>query len=72
MRLDPVERTTKYRRAVGKADELALAEIIAAGFNPNGMGACHAFWGAKKTILLERFGIEWRSPSEMNPHVCFD
>ena len=40
--------------------------------HPRGMGFCFAYWSAKKHILLDRFGIEWRSPSAMNPGVIFD
>ena len=36
------------------------------------MGYCHAFWGAKKRILKEKYGINWKTPAEMNPHCKFD
>ncbi len=30
-----------------------------------------AFWAAKKVVLSERFGIEWKSPAELNPSLCY-
>jgi hypothetical protein len=36
------------------------------------MGYCHVFWDTKKKILREKYGIHWRSPAEMNPHILFD
>ena len=38
---------------------------------PRGMGFCFNYWGAKRASLARR-GIEWRSPSAMNPRVMFD
>lgn len=38
---------------------------------PRGMGFCHIYWSTKRAALARR-GIEWRSPSAMNPRVMFD
>lgn len=38
---------------------------------PRGMGFCFGYWSAKRAALASR-GIEWRSPSAMNPRVMFD
>lgn len=38
---------------------------------PHGMGFCFAYWAEKRAALAKR-GIEWRSPSVMNPRVLFD
>ena len=35
------------------------------------MGTCHAYWACKKELLKQR-GIDWKSPSEMNPDIIFD
>lgn len=35
-------------------------------------GICHKYWRIKKAILLEDYNIEWRTPAEMNPQICFD
>jgi len=35
-------------------------------------GGCHFLWREMKRILLEKYGIEWFTPAEMNPGVIFD
>jgi len=35
-------------------------------------GYCHAFWSAKKRILLEKYHLKWKSPVDLNPGVKFD
>jgi hypothetical protein len=37
-----------------------------------GMGHCFIVWQAQARILLERFGVVWYSPSQMNPGALFD
>lgn len=36
------------------------------------MGYCHKYWWTKKKILREKFGMEWKSPVDLNPEVDFD
>jgi len=36
------------------------------------MGYCHVFWPAKKKVLREKYGIDWKSPAELNPDARFD
>ena len=36
------------------------------------LGYCHQFWGRKKEILREEYGIDWKTPAEMNPGWLFD
>ncbi|WP_294456636.1 hypothetical protein [uncultured Bacteroides sp.] len=40
--------------------------------HPRGMGFCFAYWNTKAQVLKADYGIEWRSPAIMNPHVMFD
>ena len=35
-------------------------------------GRCHTFWAVKKRILLEEYGIDWRTPAEQYPTIFFD
>lgn len=68
---DPIEDDPKYKN---------VFEIIDAEVDENlkdnpmrgGMGFCHVFWETKKKILKEKYGIPWKSPAEMNPHILFD
>ena len=36
------------------------------------LGYCHAYWGCKKDILLVEYGIDWKSPQELNPDCFYD
>ena len=38
----------------------------------NIMGFCHLFWHNKRRILRERYGVEWRTPVELNPQIIFE
>jgi hypothetical protein len=33
---------------------------------------CNVVWLYQKKILLEKYGIKWRSPSDLNRSVLFD
>ena len=65
---DPIEDTPEYKAISQELDKKIRAEV---GEN-RGMGYCHLYWGAKKRILKRDYGIDWKSPSELNPHVRFD
>lgn len=36
------------------------------------MGMCHMVWGNMKRIFKEEYGIEWKTPAELNPDCFFD
>ena len=61
---DPVFKS-KLERAMQEAEE-NLAAV------PHRRGFCHRLWAEAKRILREKYGLEWKTPSEMNPHVLFD
>ena len=65
---DPIENDPKYKEILASVDmeiELELGESRPLGY-------CHLFWSMKKQILKDRYGIDWKSPSELNPHIDFD
>ena len=66
---DPVEWTERWEEVIDEAEDLCAERLEK---YPRGMGFCFALWHAKAEVLRERFGIEWRSPAVMNPHVRFD
>ena len=66
---DPVEWSAEYERVIDEANA-KISELLKE--YPRGMGFCHAYWSAKAQVLREDYGIEWRSPSAMNPGVLFD
>jgi hypothetical protein len=35
-------------------------------------GSVHIYWDTKQRLLKQKYGIDWSSPGELNPHVIFD
>lgn len=35
-------------------------------------GSCHTRWAIEKSILKERYNIDWLTPAERNPHINYD
>jgi hypothetical protein len=65
---DPISDDPAYSWAIKEANRRAGEEI--GGYKQ--MGDCHRIWRRQKQILKDEFGIEWFTPSEMNPHIIFD
>jgi hypothetical protein len=53
------------------AGSAAEAELAAQGIR-NGCGYFNFYWPVKKRILKDQYGIDWRTPPEMNPGVIWD
>ena len=66
---DPIEDDPAIRPLLEEAKVLAEAELSGVA---RGMGFCHLLWQTKQRIMLERFGITWFSPAEMNPNIRYD
>jgi hypothetical protein len=37
-----------------------------------GHGICHSIWHTQKQILATKYGIDWKTPQEMNPDTWYD
>ena len=68
LKVDPVQATKKWEDVINEVEKEVDEELK---YEPRGMGFCFSYWSAKRTALARR-GIEWRSPSAMNPRVMFD
>lgn len=68
LKVDPVQATEKWEEVIYEVEK-ELDEQLKD--EPRGMGFCFSYWSAKRAALARR-GIEWRSPSAMNPRVMFD
>ena len=68
LKVDPVQATPEWEQVIYEVEQ-ELDEQLKD--EPRGMGFCHSYWSAKRAALARR-GIEWRSPSAMNPRVMFD
>ncbi len=66
--VDPIESTKPYKKVKGKVDR-EVKKIMKN--DPTQLGRKYTFWYHKKRILKEKYGISWRSPAEMNPHIDF-
>ena len=68
LKFDPVERSERWEEIIydveKECDRLLKGE-------PRGMGFCFSYWSTKSSVL-RKYGIDWRSPSSMNPRVMFD
>ena len=66
MKRDPIEETEEYKNAMEE-----IQPILDKEFDGIYFGMCHDLWH-RKTELLKKHGIEWKSPAIMNPHIMFD
>ena len=64
-----VEETAVYKEVEPIIEELIKERL---GELYDHMGACHAIWYHRKRLLMEKYGIEWFTPVELNPEVIFD
>lgn len=69
LKCDPVEWSPRWEEVIDQADRIVFERLEGV---PRGMGFCFAYWHERKRVLHEMFGLEWRTPSEMNPRVMFD
>jgi len=69
LKKDPVEYTREWEEIYYDVEDYLEERFSSA---PRHMGFCFLFWNAKKEYLRERYGIEWHTPSQMNPNVIFD
>jgi len=60
----------QYTNLIHKIEVAVSEEMIQEG-STNQWGSCRRFWELKKEKLKEN-GIEWKSPADLNPNICFD
>jgi hypothetical protein len=70
-RFDPIEDDPHLQPVLEAAGHEAEAELAAHGIR-NGFGFCNYYWPVKKRILKDKYGVDWRTPPEMNPGVIWD
>lgn len=69
LRRDPVEYTSEWEEICYDVEDRIDERFANA---PRQRGLCFRIWSAKRDILKEEYGIDWRSPAQMNPRVRFD
>ena len=65
---DPIENDPKYKEILTRVEKDIEQEL--GDYRP--LGYCHLFWSMKKQILKEKYGIDWKSPAELNPTTEYD
>lgn len=68
LKFDPVERTRQWEECIYDVEKECEEKLVG---EHRGMGFCYSYWSTKKSVL-SKYGIEWDSPSTMNPRVMFD
>lgn len=68
LKVDPIQASEEWEKVIYDVEKEVDEQLKD---ETRGMGFCHAYWSAKRAALARR-GIEWKSPSAMNPRVMFD
>lgn len=71
MKRDPIEDDPTFREIIESVNQQVERELDEIGIKDQ-WGSCFTYWDIKKRILLNQYGIEWKSPRELNPRVVFD
>ena len=69
-RCDAKEYDPKFAKVIKEVEDEVHAEMKRNG-TLGQFGSVHSFWWLKKEKLKAR-GIDWRSPSELNPNISYD
>ena len=71
---DPIEDDPLYRSVFEVIDQEVETILSMHGTTRQAFGAGwrQVFWYTKAQILKEKYGIDWKSPREMNPGVHLD
>jgi hypothetical protein len=68
---DPVEDDPRYAEIFKSIDD-EVKESLADHPQRGSEGFVNIYWRTKKGLLKQKYGIDWRSPGELNPQVRFD
>jgi hypothetical protein len=68
---DPIEKDPRYKSVFANIDA-EVNEVLKDHPLRGRMGFCYTIWATKKEILKQKYGIPWKTPAEMNPHILFD
>ena len=71
LKCDPVEDDPRYAE-VFKTIDTEVNEMLADHPQRGSEGFCTIYWNTKKSLLKNKYGIDWCSPGELNPQVLFD
>ena len=69
MKTDPVEQTPEY---LAIEEELEQEIRLQLQFVKRTRGYCYRYWEVKRKVLKKTYGIDWKSPKQLNPRIKFD
>lgn len=70
---DPQEKDPRFGEIIRQAGHEAVKNLEKKMPGIKGKpGYCRFLWMEKKNILIQKYGIDWKSPAELNPGVRFD
>ncbi len=69
LRQDPIEFTERWEDIYYEVEKRLDERFTNV---PRQMGFCFLYWNAKRELLKAEYGIDWKSPSQMNHGVKFD
>ena len=67
-KFDPQESDPKLRATFAAADAAAERRV---GNVKRDDRFVFRFWSEKKSILRQKYGIEWKTPAELNPQITY-
>ncbi|MEM7791764.1 MAG: hypothetical protein AAF546_10210 [Verrucomicrobiota bacterium] len=66
---DPLEDYPEFSLAFKDANKIADKKAEEYGRQ---LGQIHVFWSEKKRVLRQNYQIDWKTPAELNTHICYD
>jgi hypothetical protein len=69
--VDLVEKSPEYLKVIKSVEEEVEKRLESEGMAER-RGSCYSRWEYTKEILKAKYGIDWRDPHELNPHMMFD
>ncbi len=67
--VDPIESTEEFLKVRFETEQ--FVDDFLRNNSSADQPFCQMYWNAKQTILKEKFGIDWKTPAEMNPNIRF-
>ena len=68
-KFDPPENVPRLRDVFTVCDAEAERAV---GNVPRDRRFIFRFWSAKKKVLRQKHGIDWKTPAELNPNIAYD
>ena len=68
---DPIENDPRHLEVFRRIDS-EVNQLLLNHPGKGQIGFVHVFWQTKKERLKETYGIDWKSPADINTSISFD